>query len=220
MVKVCPQVLTTGACREATCPFRHHVHICRPCGVVSFSAAIHQTHLKGRRHLNTIQGGGITLRCSICDIVVVGSASWKQHVSGRRHRQNVQDQGAAVDLEPEEATSQAGYNYCTVCKTCVQERFWHSHPNSSTHRRRIRFAKFAAAFDEAAKDKHGITVSHQAGGLDFGIIDIPSAQDGVSLNLLVKNSVPSLKAVLTEARVISSLQRTSPLVPARWCTSQ
>lgn len=206
MVEACSQLLTTGVCQDASCAFRHDVYICRPCGVVSFSSEPHQAHLRGRRHLKTIQGKGTMLYCPLCDSIGPG-ASWRKHISGPRHTINARDQGSIVDIEPEEATSHAGYKYCTVCETFVRENLWLRHLSFSKHYRRIKFAKFAAAFDEAAKDKHGITVSHHAGGLDFGIIDLSSAQDGVSLNLVVKNSVPTLKVVLTEVRVTSSLQR-------------
>ena len=68
------------------------------------------------------------------------------------------------------------------------------------------------AFDEAAKDKNGITVTYHTSGLDFGVIDVNTAQNGASLNLTIKNSVPLSKVALSEVRVISSLQRTTPLV--------
>lgn len=180
--------------------------------MVSFSVGSHQSHLRGRKHLSIMRGTSISYRCPTCDRTIPG-ANWATHLRGRKHKRNAAAKGSAIEVEPEELTSMPGHQYCTVCKTLVLDRLWDRHPASVLHRRRLGFAKFEAAFDEAGKDKHGITVSHLSGGLDFGVIEVAAAQTGVSLVLTVTNSVPLSKVTLVEVKVVvSSLQKTTPFV--------
>lgn len=214
MVKPCPTLLTTGVCSDPGCNLKHDLHICRTCAVVSLSAEIHQIHLSGKRHQRALRGQTVIVTCPICNVNISGSRTWKQHIESKRHARKAEAAGlAASDIQPVEPTHQAGHVYCTVCKIFILEQHWPIHPSSKLHQRKLRYARFEAAFEEAAKDKHGISVSHQTGGLDFGVTEVALAQNGVSLNLDVTNSVPLSKVVLNKVEVKCPLQRTSRFVP-------
>lgn len=55
-------------------------------------------------------------------------------------------------------------------------------------------------------------MSHRTEGLDFGVIEVSAAQNGVSLTLAIQNSVPLSKVVLDGVRVVSTLRKTTPSV--------
>lgn len=212
MGKICPRVLSTGTCPDPLCVKRHDVYPCQDCGVISMSQQEHRIHLSNRRHINKVQGLGMPYHCPVCDVDVSGSRCWSQHVRGRQHLAKCEANQVVANVAPEEVTSRVGHHYCALCKVVVPNHVWTRHQTSTGHNHRIRFAKFEAAFEEAAKDKHGVVVSHHPGGLDFGIIEVAAAQRGVMLPLSVKSTVPSSRVHLVEVKIISSLQTSSPSV--------
>lgn len=189
----------------------HDLHICRECAVVSQSAKAHRNHLRGRRHSRNIHGENVSMHCPLCDVNVSGLKMWKQHTTSSRHVQKALDAGVG-DVQPDEATNIPGHVFCTVCKIFVFERFWKAHPQGKLHKRKLRYAVFEAAFEEASKDKHGISVSHQTGGVDFGMVEVSAAQNGVTLDLTVTNSVPLSDVVLNRIEAKCLWTQISPSV--------
>lgn len=47
-----------------------------------------------------------------------------------------------------------------------------------------------STFEEAARDKNGIIVSHQLAGVDFGVIETDIAPWGVYNTLVIENTIP------------------------------
>lgn len=135
-------------------------------------------------------------------------------MSGKRHKRMAEHLGVSALTEPEEATDRPGYTYCAPCKIFVIDNKWASHPSSPLHQRKVRFSRFEVAFDEALKDKHGVSISHHPDGLDFDVIDVGTAADGSTLAqpFVIKSTVPLAKISLVEVKVLSSFRRTSPFV--------
>jgi len=82
------------------------------------------------------------------------------------------------------------------------------------HCRVEKFFGYKAIYDEAAKDRHGVTISLQ-NGLDFDIVEVPDARVGVSRFFAVKMTEPTSKANLVACRwqsSISSLHLQTPYV--------
>ncbi|KAI0945600.1 hypothetical protein AcW1_001785 [Taiwanofungus camphoratus] len=80
---------------------------------------------------------------------------------------------------------------------------WNSHTSSRAHARKILFAHYEAAFEEAEKNKHGVTISHDHDGIDFGIVEVKCAELGVSLVVKAQNTVPLSKITLIGAKFTS-----------------
>lgn len=192
MVAICTDILINGACTKAVCGDKHDVQICRHCGVVCYSTRMYEAHLGGQRHKNRISGINDNVHCSICD-TNLSKSNWEGHIHGKRHVRLASQQGVRLDVEPEEATTLPGFIYCPVCKSDVQEGMWNSHTSSRAHARKILFTHYEAAFEEAEKNKHGVTISHDHDGIDFGIAEVKCAELGVSLVVKAQNTVPLSK---------------------------
>lgn len=97
----------------------------------------------------------------------------------------------------------------------MHNRYWKQHSGTTSHRGKVQFTKFEAAFDEATKDKHGISVSH-SNGIDFGIVEVESAVGGARAVqiLTVKSTVPLAKVSLIEAKVLASFRKIVPFTPS------
>ena len=59
MVGYCPTALAGGICTEDTCPNRHDISRCEPCGC-SFPASLLEQHRSGKKHLRNIAANGTT----------------------------------------------------------------------------------------------------------------------------------------------------------------
>ncbi|CAL1708616.1 unnamed protein product [Somion occarium] len=66
------------------------------------------------------------------------------------------------------------------------------------------FIAFRAAFEEAERDKHGITVSDED-GVDFGVIELVHAVNGMQTILTVVNTIPTARVEVVEFRLGSQL---------------
>lgn len=180
----------------------HSVHVCQLCALSCSGDRSYQAHLNGRTHRARVEGRSTVLYCVVCQANIPGTLAWSQHVSGKRHRGQVQKQGISSVVEASAAgPAVLDHMFCTVCKIYVHECAWNGHPISKQHLRRLRFSAIQTAFEEASKDKHGITVSHHPTGLDFGTIAVESAQQGVRGLFVVKNTVPLSEIVLKSVRL-------------------
>jgi helicase MOV-10 len=133
------------------------------------------------------------------------------HILGRPHQRAAEQRGLSPDSAPEEVPLEAGEVHCDLCNLNVVQSRWARHISLPSHSRKERFAAFKAAFDEAEKDKHGVTVSHPGGGLEFGIVELRRARDGVDKHLIINNTVPNSRVTVVEAKIASThLRYTSP----------
>lgn len=179
--KVCPNVLSQGACTSEGCAFRHDVHLCQTCRVVCLSNHL-KTHLNGKRHARRVRAQACPYPsfCTVCKVALGSPSNYPQHVRGRAHQALLEKQGSQDESSDTGSLFEViprGHLECHVCDLDVPEQLWSSHVTSSNHRKKERFVSIQAAFDEADKDKHGVTVSSECDAecsLDFGLIELDS----------------------------------------------
>ncbi|KAI0088906.1 RNA helicase [Irpex rosettiformis] len=180
---------------------------CALCCVVCPNERAYQGHLIGKKHKSRTQGVNI-LQCSLCEIAVSGLRSWKSHLKGRKHQNKARSRGVPAGIEPQGAGAPVKrHQFCATCNAYVRDEIWSKHSASILHQRRLRFAAAEAIREEASRDKHGITVSHNPDGMDFGVLEIPEATGGKQNTLTVSNSVPLANVLLLEAKLFSSSSR-------------
>lgn len=197
----CSELLATGACSKPNCNSRHDVTVCKPCGVVCYGADAYTAHTQHRKHLAKVTGRSGVFHCPLCKTNINGSRFWENHLRGRRHHRAAAASGVSPEIEPEEPVTLPGYIYCEVCDTNILKGEWNRHPNTPSHQRKLAFAKYEAVMDEAMKDKHGVELSHDGSGVDFGIVDVAIAQRGSSISVKVRNTVPSSRFTLLEVKL-------------------
>lgn len=155
------------------------------------------------RHHKRVSGATESFYCSVCQTNAPAGNGWTTHIRGRKHTTLANHQGVDPDIQPEEASIPTGHLHCNVCNVTVLQGAWITHVNSRSHARKSLVASYEAAFEEASKNKHGIDVSHEEDGLDFDIVDVADAPRGVSMTLTVKNTVPTSRVTLLNAKFSS-----------------
>lgn len=187
------------------------MHVCVPCGVVSANERQKIAHLNGKRHHRRIGGASTVMRCPLCEVMVVGHAVWTSHVTGKKHRAVAKQQGVPAAVDPEEGGGAvSGHIFCSVCETYVHEDAWDRHPQGRLHQIKIAFNAMRSALAEAAKDKHGVSVSH-GDIVDFGVLDNSQGPCRKDIVLEIRATVPSSSVVLREAKL--SPKRSQQVIP-------
>ncbi|KAJ3555412.1 hypothetical protein NM688_g2589 [Phlebia brevispora] len=207
MVAICSALLNKGFCPDiSTCQKRHDLPICQDCGIVCPDDKAFQMHLKGKRHRRQLAGQTTLLICPLCRIHLVGQNAWAQHIQTKKHRRLMKQQAILSQVQPVEAGEDVkAHEFCALCQTYVHVDAWAKHPNTKMHRRKLTFGAFEAALDEAAKDKHGITVSPTE--INFQVLQPAEAKVGVSLQVEAQGTVPLATVTLVEAKLSSSATR-------------
>jgi helicase MOV-10 len=187
MVVVCPNIQATGMCMDAACTLKHDVYMCLPCGVVARSEGAKKTHLNSNRYLKHVQSYFQTLRYPA---------------------------GVFAGVDTEEANSQArAHIFCSTCERYVREDAWAYHPQGQLHQLKQGLDTMRVALQEAAKDKHGVTVS-QVDGVNFGVLYLSDNATScyAETTLEISLTVPSSWIFLAEAKLSPDrpLQRASP----------
>lgn len=207
--KICGRLKATGHCPDDTCPFRHDVKICVPCGVVCTTESTYTAHLRGKKHRTKTGSGRRIFHCSLCK-KNVPEYGWEEHLFTERHVGIAARQGISPDIEPEEAVLAAHERLCAVCDRIIQHNSWKAHISGNAHRKMKTFVAFRAAFEEAERNKHGMVVSDED-GLDFGVIDPQHGESGVLTVLTLKNTIPSSRIQLSQLRLGSRANDTRSL---------
>jgi hypothetical protein len=100
-----------------------------------------------------------------------------------------------------------GHRKCHGCAIFVQDEQWDAHQHSSSHRKRMRSQDevdtMRATLRQAATDKGGVSVS-QADGVDFGVVDISAAAQGIRTLLRVKTAPDSQDIKFIHAKILPS----------------
>ncbi|PBK87850.1 P-loop containing nucleoside triphosphate hydrolase protein [Armillaria gallica] len=205
----CPHQLATGHCDDTSCPFRYESDTisCDACRNVYPDRASYDAHLGTKAHQNAVAGSAL-YACRICNVNVSGMKCWVQHVDGGRHRRTAQEQGISPDVQPEEADVVPGYTLCVICNRQIFNSHWKGHLSNQKHKDREQFAKYSSALDEAAQDKHDVTVT---GDLDFNIIELDVARAGVSAQVVISTTVPHAR--LSMSVHLASSKRRSAFSP-------
>ncbi|KAK7684935.1 hypothetical protein QCA50_011770 [Cerrena zonata] len=197
--KICPRLKATGICHEQSCPNRHDVKICVPCGVVCTTESAYRAHLRGKKHRSRTGSGRRIFHCSLCT-KNVPEYQWEEHTFNQRHVGHAVKRGISPDIQPEEAVLSAQERLCAVCDRIIQHSSWNAHVNGNSHRKMKTFIAFRSAFEEAERNKHGMVVSDED-GIDLGIIDPVHAENGMVTVITVRNTIPSSRIRISELRL-------------------
>ncbi|KAJ7931319.1 RNA helicase [Mycena leptocephala] len=151
----CPQLLSSGVCKNPSCPHRHNALSCELCGLVCGSLNEYTQHNASKRHLKNARGesGGVVF-CPACQKHISGRKNWVGHAATTRHKKIVAQMGLSLDIDPEEVESVPGHTLCSTCNTHIQDIFWSHHQITPRHKARERFISFQTALDEAERDKN------------------------------------------------------------------
>ncbi len=178
----CPQALYGDGCTDSTCPLIHDAKYCRPCGVLCSPASTYKTHISSPAHDKVLARQVIWRHCPVCDIVITAGVDvWALHIAGRRHRNNA----TRVGVKPASVTSTVPPKHapalmlCEACDLTINVYAWETHVNGRQHQVHERHAKFRHAFEQAARDRDDVKVSHGESGLDFGVISLDTATSGL-----------------------------------------
>ncbi|KAK0204309.1 P-loop containing nucleoside triphosphate hydrolase protein [Desarmillaria ectypa] len=188
MTATCPHQLATGHCDDANCPFRYdsNTFSCNACRNIYPDRASYDAHLSTKIHQNAVSGSAL-YACRICNVNVPGMKCWVQHIDGGRHRRAAQEQGVSPDVQPEEADVVPSYTLCVICNQHIFNPHWKGHLSNQKHKDKEQFTKYSSALEEAAQDKHNVTVT---GDLDFSIVEPDAARAGVSVQVTISTTVP------------------------------
>ena len=210
-VPICPNLVALGFCTAKNCRNKHDGFFCVSCGVVNHTEAAHKAHFYTKRHSRSNLGANDPFYCTICKAVVQGKARWDRHVNSKGHIDAAVKQGVDWNVEPgKPGVPVEGQVFCPVCRKYIPQPSWDRHASMRSHKSKVDFTHVRQALDNAAKDKHGITVSHYP-SVDFGTVDPDVAKQGIQVVLVVKTSEPDADVTLAAARLTSaSTNRQSP----------
>ena len=205
---VCPDYLENGVCTVNGCPHNHTLRICRPCRIWCSNETSYQQHLRGKRHAAVLKDGlfQVPSFCEVCYSslrFVRSRTEYDAHIASRKHQTAVavrRQQGEHTDNV--QATPDA---HCDICGVDIFERDRGLHERSEAHRKKERFAVYRAAFDEAERDKAGVSVETKS---EFPFLDAPSDVRGSvasRLVLAISFSSTDTAVYLTTARMSSSM---------------
>ncbi|KAA1476102.1 P-loop containing nucleoside triphosphate hydrolase protein [Dentipellis sp. KUC8613] len=212
-VQICPNILSRGFCSNNTCEFQHDLFACDTCDTIFPSRSAYNDHLQSRRHRNRVSGASTYVECSICH-VGLSQSNWAGHIRAKGHLNKAKAQGVDPRTDPVEPSNGAisGTQVCNVCHCGVPQRFWAAHFNGPTHRRAEQFLAYKAVYDDAAKDKHGVTISHIE-GLDFGIVevaDVPRARKELTIETTIPRAQVKILSIKWSSASSSAKYQSSP----------
>lgn len=147
--------------------------------------------------------------CDFCNVVCTSAATYSSHLRGKKHRKNLRVaelRASQPELTADDNEAPPGFRLCDLCDAIIPEETWVRHMNGVRHRNKERFFAFKSVTQEAERDKHGVTVSHQD-GIDFGIIELRDAQRGAEVTLTLKTTVPSSHISVLETNLFSASSR-------------
>jgi helicase MOV-10 len=116
-------------------------------------------------------------------------------------------QNISPEIAPEEGLAQSGSVFCAICDQYYLQRNWEHHSQTLRHCAREKFTAYKAAVQETEKDKHGVSVS---GDMDFGIVELQEARDGVQVRGIIRTDVPTSKIELVDMKLASAHGATRP----------
>lgn len=200
---ICPRLQATGVCRDETCTLSHGIVSCQPCQRMFSNSADYVSHIKTKKHKNAVAGINILAFCPICRVCLPAPTWSTHHIVGKRHRARIAQERVGVEVTPEEVPAAEGQRRCDVCDCVIDEQQWDVHVRSAKHRTKEQFTSFRSAFDDAAKDKHGVSLSHLS-GLDFGVVEPQIASRGVSIDIVVQAVAPDTNIRILDIQLSSA----------------
>ena len=202
MVQVCPSLLATGACQTTNCTKNHLIKFCQTCRLVCQDASSYASHLRGRGHAAKLKYSSVNVFCTTCDKNFVAS-SWDSHIQGQKHLKASQKAGKAPHIQPQEGRSPAGSLHCRLCNSNVKDSGWEAHQSGPTHRKKEQYFVLKAIFDVATNDK-GSAIILPAEELDFETVEPAHTRQGITKELVIRVTDPSVSYKLVQATMAGS----------------
>ena len=178
---------------------------------VLFAQALQPTLLiwGGKKHQKKLSGGAVF--CSVCQVFVTRQR-WREHLENPAHLGAANFNGTDPNIAPEEQATPRGTRHCDLCDCNIPEDVWGRHINGKRHHNKEKFYAFKSVFQEAEKDKHGVTVSH-LDGVDFGIIELLDGLQGVRMTVVLQTTVPQSRIRVLELKLSSTSLRGRQVSP-------
>ncbi len=220
LTHLCQESLFYGSCDIPRCPQvkYHAARFCEPCGIICSNEAARASHFRSAAHLRkaaaaATESPSITwMHCPVCNIQLIGRASWQAHASSGRHARKAAAHGvASEDVQPTAPPTES-FKQCKLCREAHPNRLWRYHLISKAHKRREEHSVLRSAYERAGQDKGGIVVSHADSDVDFGVIDLARANQGLGVDLSISASGPTTSTVsISRVNVSPQIgQRSSP----------
>ena len=154
---------------------------------------------------STLYGGGCDDRsckyehdvriCELCVVVCSPAASFDAHIQGRQHLSKLKE----ADASSRPANDRA--RRCIVCSLTLSESAWTSHLASESHQKHQQLATLRAAYENSETNQHGVKISHADTGVDFGVVSLTKASEGVRAEVTISTeSARDVAVVRNEVR--------------------
>jgi helicase MOV-10 len=205
MVKVCPSLLATGACRTAGCTQNHVVKFCETCRLICQDAHSYASHLRGRGHATKLKYSSINVFCTTCNRNMAAN-SWDPHLQGQKHLKASNKAGLPSQIQPEEGRPPPGSLRCRLCNANIKADGWGTHQSGPTHQKKEQYFVLKAVFDIATNDK-GSAVILPPEELDFETIEPASARQGVTKQLVIQVTDPSINYKIVQVTIAGSASK-------------
>jgi helicase MOV-10 len=129
--------------------------------------------------------------CAPCGVVSTSKDWHDKHLAGHKHRKQMAGRGAPPP----------GAIHCATCDVyCTNQSQYRNHIGGPKHAQKARSLSFLAVLAEASKDKHGIMVSHEEEGLDFGIVELQQTEQKT---VVIQTQVPYSNVSLIDVKLAS-----------------
>lgn len=146
------------------------------------------------------------VRCDICNILLDSMQSYDAHKQGVAHRHALTELAFA---STQNAVS--GYIRCPVCERDLPAARWDAHlAQDQYHSKRQQYADVTAQVQSAHLNRNGISITGEAGGIDFGIVEVADVR-GLSaehtMEIVISNEVAGSLVSLALIKFSSSYKR-------------
>ncbi len=199
----CPQALYGSGCSDFSCPLIHDAKYCRLCAVICQPASAYEAHIQSSEHRRKSAARLYWKYCTLCRIPITTEA-WSVHIAGRKHQGQAASRGidpiAVLPIDP--PGDEPTLRYCEQCDFTLNLDAWGSHINGEKHRTQARHAAFRSAFEKATRGRAGVEVSH-VDGLDFGVVSIDAARQGLHAQISVKTPTNATPISVTSLDIYS-----------------
>ncbi|KAI0360350.1 P-loop containing nucleoside triphosphate hydrolase protein [Trametes cingulata] len=142
-------------------------------------------HVSGRQHRSRAASGSSTLvLCPVCNVRLSGETTWLEHVASAAHHTAAHSAQVSPSVCPRDPTHPE-CNHCLVCHRAIPVSSWRAHLRGEGHQKAQRNALYRSRFEQATRDRRGVTISPEA-GIDLGVVSLEDSQRGIQQQLVVK----------------------------------
>ncbi|KAK0437214.1 RNA helicase [Armillaria borealis] len=156
----------------------------------------------GDRHKDVLPAQATDwISCYLCDSHHLCKATFDDHIKSSLHVRQAKKAGVDPNIPGQRQSDVVpGHRLCTFCSEQISEQAWHRHIATAKHKSNEQLASYSVVLEQAEKDKHGVTVK---GDLDFKVVKIASASDGVKISARIETAVPSADIKLVKTQLAS-----------------